>query len=167
MKTFKHNWYKCLALIALLAITGCDVVELDTPGPQEDVASPVGLPDSAAELNSILTNDQGREWEALTFSLEGLEGFQACRLDDSFSFFDDGTYQYDGGEVLCGGADDRRLKSGTWKTDFENLEIIFDETTDLESTARILGIEDNRMELSGTVDIFGQNLAIKGIYQFN
>ncbi len=155
-----------MALAAVFLLSACDLVELDSPGPQEAIASPVGIPDSAAELNSALSNDEGREWQALTFELEGLDGFQACRLDDTFTFFANGTYQYDGGEVLCGGADDRRLKSGTWEADFDNLEIIFDVTTDLESVARVLGIEDNRMELAGSVDIFGQDLAIKGIYEF-
>ena len=150
----------------LISASSCDLVELDSPAPEQEVESPVGLPDSASELQTALSNDQGREWQAVTFELEGLDGFQLCRLDDSFTFFANGTYQYDGGEVLCGGADDRRLKSGTWQADFDNFEIVFDQTTDLESVARILGIEEKRMELAGFVDIFGQQLSIKGIYEY-
>ena len=154
-----------ITLLALITLNACGVVELETPA-QESVASPIGTPDSQASLVSSLTNDDSREWQALTFQLEGLNGFQSCRLDDTFIFFDDGTYRYDGGEVLCGGADDARVKTGLWEINFDALQIVFDRGTSLESIARIAGLEDDRMELRGQVEIFGQVLDIQGIYEY-
>ena len=90
------------------------ILELETPE-QISVPSPIGTPDLEASLVSDLFNDDSREWQALTFQLEGLDGFQSCRLDDTFIFFGDGTYRYHGGEVLCGGADDTRVKTGLWE----------------------------------------------------
>lgn len=151
--------------LSLSLAVGCSVIELETPE-QLDIASPLGTPATEAQLLAELTNSDSREWQALTFQLEGLDGFQSCRLDDTSIFFDNGTYRYDGGEVLCGGADDARVKTGLWEVDFDNLAITFDRGTTLESTALISGIEDNRMELRGEVDIFGQTLNIQGIYEY-
>ena len=68
--------------------------------------------------------------------------------------------------ALCGGADNTRIKTGVWEINFNNLEIIFDRGTSLESTARISGLENNRIELHGQVKIFGQFLDIQGIYEY-
>ena len=154
-------------MISTLAcmIAGCSLVELDEPGPTEAIAAPVGLPATAADLEFALAGDESREWTALTFQLEGLDGFQFCRLDDTFTFFADGTYRYDGGEVLCGGADDSQVKTGIWELDFDNNQILFDEGTSLEYRATVGGLEENRVQLLGQVDIFGQLLDIEGIYQ--
>jgi len=157
--------YTSFIIAAITLISACDLVELDSPAPQDAIPSPVGFPDNAEAFITAISSNERQEWQALTFNLEGLDGFQNCRLDDTFVFFGNGTYRYDGGEVLCGGADDERIKTGTWKADFDNLQIIFDETTDLESIARLIGIQDNHMELASTVDIFGQTLAIQGIYE--
>lgn len=153
-------------LLSVSMLSGCSLVELDSPAPQADVDSPIGTPTSEAAFMTALTNDDTRQWDAVTFELEGLNGFQNCRLDDIFSFFNDGTYRYDGGEVLCGGADDQRVKTGIWEIDFENLTIVFDRGTSLETSATVSGLEDNRMELIGQVEIFGQMLDIQGIYEY-
>lgn len=163
----KKSTLKLLALLmGIFALSACELVDLDSPGPTENIPSPVGTPASEAALLTELTDDDNRTWEAVTFELEGLNGFQDCRLDDTFTFFGDGTYRYDGGEVLCGGADDRRIKTGVWEADYDNLNLIFDRGTSLESIARISGIENNRMELLGQVRIFGQLFDINGIYEY-
>jgi len=154
-------------LISISTLCGCSLVELDSPAPAAEVDSPIGTPLSEASLLSALTNDGARQWDAVTFELEGLNGLQNCRLDDSFSFFNDGTYRYDGGTVLCGGADDQRVKTGVWEIDFDNLTIVFDRGTSLANSATISGLQDNRMELIGQVEIFGQMLDIEGIYQYD
>ncbi len=166
MKTTPTTTKLVAILLSFAMLSGCSLVELDSPAPQADVASPIGTPASEAAFMSALTNDDMREWEAVTFELEGLNGFQTCRLDDSFSFLNDGTYRYDGGEVLCGGADDQRIKTGVWEIDFDNLTIVFDRGTSLASEATLTGLQDNRMQLRGQVAIFGQMLDIRGIYEY-
>ncbi len=153
-------------LLSIFMLSGCSLVDLESPAPQVQIDSPIGLPASEAAFMTALTNDDMREWEAITFELEGLDGFQNCRLDDTFSFFNDGTYRYDGGAVLCGGADDQRIKTGVWEIDFDNLMVIFDRETSLETRATLSGLQDNRMELIGQVEIFGQMLDIQGIYEY-
>lgn len=148
----------------ILTVTSCSVVELDQP-PTTAVEPPVGLPDTETAFALALAGNESTLWKAITFQLEGLAGFQACRLDDTFMFMSDGTYRYDGGEVLCGGADDRRVKTGIWELNFDNAEIIFDRDTDIEYSALVLGLSDNKIQLRGGVDIFGQTLDVQGIYQ--
>ncbi len=155
-----------LALVFTSLISACSLVDLDEPGPTAPVDPPLGLPATAEELlTAIAGTESGRTWSAETFELEGLSGFQLCRLDDTFMFFTDGTYRYDGGEVLCGGEDDQRIKTGTWELDFENSQILFDRETSKEYTATIAAAEGNRMQLLGQVEIFGQLLDIEGIYK--
>lgn len=166
MKTTRPLTKLIAMLLSVSILSGCSLVELDSPAPQVDIDSPIGTPASEAAFMTALTNDDARQWDAVTFELEGLNGFQNCRLDDSFTFFNDGTYRYDGGEVLCGGADDQRVKTGLWEIDFDNLTIVFDRGTSLETSATVSGLQDNRMELIGQVEIFGQMLDIQGIYEY-
>lgn len=165
MKTMKTLKTTLLLVLAINLLSACSLVELDQPGPTEAVDAPEGFPALEADFLAALTGDEGRTWNALTFELEGLEGLQICRLDDTFTFFADGTYRYDGGEVLCGGADDRQIKTGVWELDFANRQFTFDEGTSLEYTATIAGLEDNRIQLDGQVDIFGTLMDIEGIYE--
>ena len=165
MKTLKSTVKLFSMLAALAMLSACSLVDLESPAGEPEVPSPVGTPASEAAFMTALTNDDNREWRAVTFSLEGF-GVQQCRRDDTFTFFVDGTYRYDGGDVLCGGADDQRIKTGVWELDFDNLQIVFDRGTSLQATATVSGLENNRMELLGQVDIFGQMLDIQGIYEF-
>lgn len=149
----------------LLGLGACDLVELDTPGPTEQVEAPVGLPETLEAFNLALSGEESRTWNALTFTLEGLRGFQFCRLDDSFQFFANGTYRYDGGNVLCGGEDAEQIRTGTWEVDFANAQILFDKETGREYRAQVSGINDDRIQLFGEVVIFGDSRDIDGIYQ--
>jgi hypothetical protein len=164
----KINLYNSTMLVvALLILAGCSLVELDEPGPTAPVDIPEGLPATAAAITTALAGNDSRLWTTLTFELEGMAGFQSCRLDDTFIFFVDGTYRYDGGEVLCGGADDQRIKTGIWELDFDKSQLIFDRGTSIAYTSDITGLEDNRLQLNGEVDIFGQMMDIEGIYETN
>ena len=154
-----------LTVVAANLLTACSLVELDSPAPAEAVDAPNGFPALEADFVAALAGEESRVWNALTFELEGLDGLQLCRLDDTFTFFTNGTYRYDGGEVLCGGADDRQVKTGVWELDFANRQLIFDEGTSLEYTATVAGLEDNRIQLNGQVDIFGTLMDIEGIYE--
>ena len=165
MKTMKTLKTTLLVVLAANLLAACSLVELDQPGPTEAVDAPEGFPASEANFMAALTGDESRTWNALTFELEGMDGFQLCRLDDTFTFFANGTYRYDGGEVLCGGADDRQVKTGVWELDFDNRQLVFDEGTSLEYTADVAGLEDNRIQLNGSVDIFGTLMSIEGIYE--
>ena len=156
-----------LALISVSFFNACDVVDLQESGNDVEIADPVGFPESDAALLESLAGSESRQWNALTFSLEGLRGVQSCRLDDDFTFFAEGTYRYDGGTVLCGGQDDTRIKTGTWRADFSNRRLIFDEGTSLEASASISGIENNRIKLLGEVLIMGNRFDIQGIYEFS
>ncbi len=155
---------KLLTLITgLILLNACSLVDLETPPSAPDVEAPIGVPQTEAAFMTALTNDSNREWRALTFTLEGL-GVQQCRRDDTFIFFNDGTYRYDGG-TLCGGADDRQIKTGVWELDFSNRQIVFDRGTSLETIATVSGLANNRIQLLGQVEIFNRMLDIMGIYE--
>lgn len=151
-----------LSLFAMLLISSCSVVELDEP---TEVPIINGLPSTSDAFVNAIAGDSGRDWSTIAFQLEGMRGFQQCRLDDTFMFLSDGTYRYDGGENLCGGEDSLRIKTGTWEFNPDSNEIIFDITTNKEYSAQIIAIEDGKMQLTGQVDIFGVVLDIQGFYE--
>lgn len=158
MKTLKiSSIFICITLLV-----ACELVQLESP---EEPNANRGFPETEEAFITVLTSDNSREWKAIAFFLEGLDGLQSCRLDDSFTFFNDGTYRYDGGEFLCGDADNIRIKTGVWEVNFDNLEVIFDQGTSIESTAKLQSNVENRIWFSGQVDIFGIMMDIQGAYQ--
>lgn len=165
MKNFRNLNATLLLSATLFLVASCSLVELDEPGPTAPVDAPEGIPATVVEFTELLVGDDSRVWRALTFELEGMSGFQSCRLDDTFTFFADGTYRYDGGEVLCQGADDTRIKTGIWELDLDNRQLIFDRGTSIAYTSNIGGLDNNRIQLTGQVDIFGQQMDIEGIYE--
>ncbi len=155
-----------IILFILSTLPACSLVDLEEPGPTTPVEPPAGIPLTEEEfIFELAATDDSRMWSALTFQLEGLNGFQFCRLDDTFIFFSNGTYRYDGGEVLCGGEDNTRIKTGIWELSFQDSQIIFDRQTSKEYRTTVAGLENGRMELTGQVEIFGQSLDISGIYE--
>lgn len=165
MKTLRPTIKLFTILITVAMLGACSLVDLENPPIEADVESPIGMPASEAAFITALTNDDNREWQAITFTLEGF-GVQQCRRDDKLIFFVDGTYRYDGGANLCGGADDQQIKTGVWELDFDNSQLVFDRGTSIEAIATISGLSDSRIELLGQVDIFGQDMDIRGIYQY-
>jgi len=165
MKQTRYFVKSAAILLAIAFSAGCSLVDLDEPNELDLIEAPIGLPSTQEELVNAIAGESGKSWETLTFKLEGLDGFQFCRLDDTFMFFSNGTYRYDGGEMLCGGEDNLRVKTGTWEIKFDTKEIIFDRTTNKEHSTQIVGIEDGKMLLRGQVEIFGIALDIEGIYQ--
>ncbi|MFY0593508.1 hypothetical protein [Roseivirga sp.] len=156
----KHLKFTFLAL-CLMFLFSCELVELDTP---TDFGAQRGLPETEEAFVAALTSNNEQKWETITFSLEGLNGIQGCRLDDTFTFYADGTYRYDGGSSLCGDADDTRIKSGIWEVNFDQFQIIFDKDTSSESIATLEANVENRIWLTGQVDIFGEMMDIRGVY---
>ncbi len=159
-----------LLLVSVLTLAwACDVVNLDVP-PQDPndqnngpVASPVtgptNTPSSEADFLNLLVGDSARTWQANQFSLEGISGFQNCRLDDSMTLLPDGTFTYDGGQNNCGG-EDQSSATGTWTLDFDNARIDF--TMNGESFGgTVTGLTEGELVITGSYI----GLQIVGNYQ--
>lgn len=73
----------------------------------------------------------------------------SCRTDDSMVFNTNGTYLYDGGAQLCGGADSQTQKSGTWDLDENVRFIIFDKGTANELRVDVNLLTSGQFNLSG------------------
>ncbi|OEK06525.1 lipocalin-like domain-containing protein [Roseivirga misakiensis] len=156
----KHLKFTYLAL-CLTLLYSCELTDLQTP---PDLMEERGLPETEEAFIAALTSGSDQKWETISFTLEGFRGLQGCRLDDTFTFYGDGTYRYDGGSSLCGDADDIRVKTGMWEVDFDNLQIIFDKDTSIEAIATLQANVENRIWLIGEVDIFGEFMDIRGVY---
>ncbi|MFT6971109.1 MAG: hypothetical protein ACJAXX_001677 [Roseivirga sp.] len=164
MKYIHHFKAHLFLLASFLTFSACSLVELDeVPTPKLEV--PEGKPSNNSDFTFALASSESRTWSASGFTLEGLNGFQSCRLDDSFIFFANGTYRYDGGAVLCGGADDSRIKTGIWEIEIENSLIVFDRETDIEHSATVKGLNNGKILLQSKVDIFGRFMKIEGVYE--
>lgn len=150
--------------VGSLIYSGCNLVDLDEAaesGEMDLFDIPTDLPESEMVLNEAFHGGSERTWGALLFQLAGFDGMQDCRLDDTMNIMADGTYQYDGGAVLCGAEDDQRIKTGTWRAVNQGKSIVFDEGTSNEYTAEVTGLENDLIALSGQY----LGLTITGVYQ--
>ncbi|MCG8318791.1 MAG: hypothetical protein MI921_04770 [Cytophagales bacterium] len=154
--------------VPVLSFIACELTTLEESGTEDDdmiiqVFEPETIPSSITEFETMFHGDTQITWSAISFTLAGFEGLQNCRLDDTIIVMADGTYQYDGGEVLCGAEDSQRFRSGTWQIINNGNNILFDEGTSRQYTARVNGLEDRTISLSG--EYLG--LEIRGIYTSN
>jgi len=116
----------------ILFLWACDVVEVDPVSPNNNFDDPVTedaevvdigsgtIPQDPVQFATFLHNNSSKVWVAEQFTIAGLSAFQQCRLDDSMVLSSDGTYQYDGGDQLCGAEDDASAKVGAWEFNAEN-----------------------------------------------
>ncbi len=164
-----NSLFATLLLGAILAVfTSCEV--LDDPAssqgdnPNTDVPAEDAIDRGsgnvtleAAAFAALLHNDSSKTWAADQFTIEGFSLFQQCRLDDVMTLHNDGTYNYDGGNQLCGAEDDTRLRTGTYTFDVDAATITFDAGTALEATATVVTLEAGTAVLEGQYvsDVFG------------
>lgn len=151
-------------MILGVGIMACEVTQLDQPSDEEEVEmiqEPTKLPSSAEELESAFHGGDQRTWQTVSFTFMGVGGIQDCRLDDQMTINVNGTYEYDGGAVLCGAEDDERIRTGTWSVTNNGRNIVFDAGTVNEYTADVTGLENDMIAISG--QYIGLN--ISGIYQ--
>ena len=155
---------KILSIICLLSmiICSCELVELNEPNneSEKEIRGPEGIPSSLEVYNTYLHNNSFKTYQAISFTIASIEGFQDCRLDDVIEIKSDGTYSYDGGSVLCGAEDTERYRSGTWTIIDDGRAIIFDQGTPEEYLGTVSGLDESAIALSGSY----AGLAIKGIY---
>ena len=131
------NHLSKLFLLALV-ISSCSVVEVENmDNENSEINFESTFPNSAIDVNAYLLGGESRTWTTLEFTIDGVNGFQSCRLDDQIQLNSDNTYDYDGGDMLCGAEDDQKLKSGTWEVDVDNRTLTFDAGTDREGIFHI------------------------------
>lgn len=124
---------------------------------------PTTIPESNDQFKLLLHGTEKNQWVAKEFTLEGLLGAQDCRLDDIMTLRQDGTYQFDGGKMSCGG-DDVVSKSGVYRIDYDNKKLIFDEGAADAVIVNVSGLAQGVIALDGEVSIFGVSMTIKGVY---
>lgn len=139
-------------VLAAAWIQSCGVVSLDE---QQVLSQSIQInsseyPGTEADLMIALANDESKKWEATGFTMQLIDNFQSCRLDDVLSLNANGTYNYDGGDVLCGAEDNERLKSGIWKLNYEERKLIFDKGTSKEIELYIEEASDTRVIVSSS-----------------
>lgn len=163
------NYYLFRLLCLLVLLVSCDSFDQDAfnRGHQEgqnlDYVVPTSTPQSVEEYDIFLHGEEQNLWVAREFILEGLQGFQDCRLDDTFTIRRDGTYQFNGGDMSCGG-EDVSNQSGTYRKDYDNNRLIFDEGTERQVIMTINGLEQGVIAVSAEVLIFGVPMSIEGVY---
>lgn len=130
----KHFLKSILTLSLIGFVTACSVVEVENMDSEDTEINFDGtFPNSSIDVDTYLLGGESRIWQTLEFTIDGIDGFQACRLDDQVQLNSDLTYDYDGGSMLCGAEDDTKLKSGTWEVDVDARILTFDKDTDREA----------------------------------
>ena len=158
-----------MSLLFMFAFA-CDVIEQAVPadidsGQQQNPSAAADIVDRGSEnitadpeeFAVLLHNNGSKIWSAEQFTIEGFNMFLQCRLDDAITLSNDGTYQYDGGQDLCGGEDDIQDRSGSWEFNVANRTLTFDRGTALEATGRVVTLEESLIVLEGQYisDLFG------------
>ena len=125
---------KCVLLsFVVLASFSCSVVEEGNSDTDDtSITFEDHFPNSVIDVNAYLLGGSSRTWSTLGFTIDGVNGFQNCRLDDEIQLNADQTYDYNGGDMLCGAEDNQKLKSGNWEVDTEARTLTFDKGTDQE-----------------------------------
>jgi hypothetical protein len=118
----------------------------DNPSPS---AIAINVPDNTSEALNYISGTDQKIWMTESFDLE-MFGMLDCREDDTFTFFSDGTYQYDGGALLCGDSDNSQIKTGVWELDLPNRIILFDKNTENEAKAALISLEESRIRVRGS-----------------
>ena len=157
-----------LIIAGILFTTSCEIVEIAPVEAIDEEETPLiqGPSQTLSDEETFafyLHGGNTKSWAAQGFTISGISGFQQCRLDDNMVLGEDGTYQYDGGETLCGAEDNQRLKTGTWEIEFDESMLIFNKGTQIEYQVIVSGLDENTIVLDGTY--FG--LEIRGIYISN
>ena len=106
------------------------------------------FPNSVIDVNAYLLGGSSRTWTTVGFTIDGVVGFQNCRLDDQIQLHDNQTYDYDGGDMLCQAEDNQKLKSGTWELDASNRRLTFDKGTDTEAVFYIESLTADEIVVS-------------------
>jgi hypothetical protein len=135
-----------LVPFVLMTLASCSNEDENEMMPGEIV---IEAPETIEESVDVISGDSTRIWINESFVL-GVFGNLDCRNDDIFTFFSDGTYQYDGGSLLCGDSDNQQIVTGAWELDFENGRFIFDKDTDREAEARYIVLRDDLLRVSGS-----------------
>lgn len=143
----------------ITTLTGEDILGPSVPS----IAVVDEYPTTSSELMTILAGSENNTWDATGFEINGIKGFQNCRLDDQILLNSDGTYSYNGGEDLCGAEDNVKTKTGTWEANFGNRTLTFDKGTDRQATGEIATATDIKLILRG--DYMGWELT--GQYEIN
>lgn len=140
-----------LCICCLYWVPSCGVVSLDEEMAGQLIAiNSSEYPGTEAELMTVLTNNSSKNWNTTGFTLEVLRNFQSCRMDDRLSLASDGTYEYDGGDLLCGAEDDQKLKTGTWEMGFQERRLTFDRGTGEEISLYVEEASDTKVIVSST-----------------
>lgn len=169
---------KTQILLTIIFLSGCNIVELEeaanpvTDGSQEINTTQVNLgsrsiPGESVAFGQMLHNNDSKVWIANQFSIEGLDAFLDCRLDDTITLFVDGTYMYDGGNNLCGADDNQRMRTGNWTFNFETSSLVFEPGSAEETSATVVTLDNNvltftsiyQSQLFGSFDIAGRYTA--------
>ncbi|MEQ9423660.1 MAG: hypothetical protein RJQ09_04525 [Cyclobacteriaceae bacterium] len=152
-------------VLLIMPLISCQVIELEQDVEDETnslIDGPQEVPSERDSVMHLLHGDVNKIWQAEGFTILGMSGFLNCRLDDSMTLFNDGTYIYDGGNSLCGAEDDTRIKEGTWSISDDLSTLIFKEGN-LTHQADLLGISNDQIRLRGGY----QGLELNAVYTSN
>ena len=158
---------KFILFVAFAVLSACNLVDVKNSGNETDPLGTIpSFPATETEFTQYFHSSEGHTWTADGFLLAGTSGFLDCRLDDRIILKANttnplsGTYEYNGGDDLCGAEDDKASKFGTYQINYESKTIIFDAGTNNESTAKVSGLDEEAIVLEGEY----MGLTIRGKY---
>jgi hypothetical protein len=161
-------------LFVVLMINACTIVEIEDNQDSENgvitltqgaIIGTGTIPTETSDFTNFLHGQGSKTWTAEEFSIEGMDGFLNCRLDDQVTLNSDGTYLYDGGERLCGAEDNQRIRTGIWSYNADSHELILEPGSDQEVIGTVKHLTNNELIITSRYEsrLFG-SFEVSGRY---
>lgn len=133
-----------IVLLLAFFFVACGSDESNDPNPQTQVDAP----DTREEIEGILASQNSRKWMVDEFRLAGMS--LDCRQDDSFEFFADGSFKFNGGDQLCGLEDILREREGTWNVLVDENKVMFELSTGEKYEALYEKVTEEQLRFRGS-----------------
>ena len=134
---------RSLIIVALIAFVGVSCSSSEDPDPVNEV----NIPSDQADALLALNGTNMKSWVTKRFTLAGVQ--LDCRADDVIMLHADGTFDYDGGDNLCGLQDNARTRTGTWELDLENRTFTVELNTGVIYSGEFQKITENELIMTG------------------
>lgn len=156
----KIKWFFIIGIASL--VFACDSDDTNTTSNSDDNITELGfLLKSRDSLIVFISGESKKNWETKEFKVSSMSSFQDCRLDDMIEFNKDGTFLYDGGDILCGAEDEKKTVSGSWEILDDNKSIKFVTSDGDTYNGELTGTVDGKLTIKSSY----MGMEVKGFYE--
>jgi hypothetical protein len=111
--------------------------------------------DAAPSKAALLT---GKLWTLVRYEVNGTDETEECQIDDTMTFYSDGTFTSEVGGIPCDEFDTDN--DGTWTFKANETIISLTPSGDVESDWKILDLTDTMLRISQHIEVLDAEVTI-------